>query len=136
MYVFFLTVIGPEHHPVTVFHDGEGSQLDVGQRNLLPIYLHLELLHQGDLRTLRQPHRDGPGPVEGLVTNTTILRTFPYQGVCLIVLQEAMKSFTFPDMINSISTENPQKCSKLYNISLESLEDSVYVLDNFSKGEA
>ena len=78
--MFFLTVIGPEHNPVTVFHDGERSQLDVGQRNLLPIYLHLELLHQSDLCALRQPHRDGPGTVAGLVTNSTILRTFSYQG--------------------------------------------------------
>ena len=31
-----------------------------------------------------------------------------------------MESFAFPDKINSISTEIPQKCSKLYFFSLES----------------
>ena len=52
------------------------------------------------------------------------------------VLQEGMESSTFPDMINSISTGNPQKCSKLYIISLKSNEDSLYISDNFSKGKA
>ena len=31
-----------------------------------------------------------------------------------------MESFAFPDKINSISAEIPQKCSKLYLFSLES----------------
>ena len=47
-----------------------------------------------------------------------------------------MESFAFPDKINSISTEIPQKCSKLYFFSLESFKDSLYVWDVFSKGKA
>ena len=46
-----------------------------------------------------------------------------------------MESFAFPDKINSISSEIPQKCSKLYFFSLESL-DSLYFWDVFSKGKA
>ena len=37
-----------------------------------------------------------------------------------IYAQVAMESFAFPNKINSISTEIPQKCSKLYFFSLES----------------
>ena len=37
-------------------------------------------------------------------------------------VQEAVESFAFPAKINSISTEIPQKNSKLYYFSLESLE--------------
>ena len=37
-----------------------------------------------------------------------------------------MESFAFPDKINSISTEIPQKCSKLLFFSLESFKDSLY----------
>ena len=40
-----------------------------------------------------------------------------------------MESFAFLAKINSISTEIPQKCSKLYYFSLESLEYSLYVLN-------
>ena len=36
-----------------------------------------------------------------------------------------MESFAFPAKNNSISTEIPQKCSKLYYFSLESLEYSL-----------
>ena len=36
-----------------------------------------------------------------------------------------MESFAFPAKINSISMEIPQKCSKLYYFSLESLEYSL-----------
>ena len=38
-----------------------------------------------------------------------------------------MESFAFPPKINPISTEIPQKSSKLYYFSLESLEYSLYI---------
>ena len=38
-----------------------------------------------------------------------------------------MESFAFPAKSNSISTEIPQKCSKLYFVSLESLEYSFFM---------
>ena len=41
-----------------------------------------------------------------------------------MLLQEAMKSFAFPAKINSISAEILRKGSKLYFLSLESLEYS------------
>ena len=44
-----------------------------------------------------------------------------------------MESFAFPAKINSISTEIPQKCSKLYYFSLESLRYSLYILNWYSK---
>ena len=48
-----------------------------------------------------------------------------------------MESFAFHDKITYIKSNGIlQKCSKLYIISLESLEESVYVLDNFLKGKA
>ena len=40
-----------------------------------------------------------------------------------------MESFAFPAKNNSINTEIPQKCSKLYYFSLESFEYSLYVLN-------
>ena len=52
------------------------------------------------------------------------------------IIQEAMESFPFHDKITIYIKRNEilQKCRKLYIISLESLEDSLYILDNFSKG--
>ena len=47
----------------------------------------------------------------------------------LYTLQEAMESFAFPAKINSISTEIPQKCSKLYYFLLESLEYSLFIFE-------
>ena len=48
-------------------------------------------------------------------------------GAELFLTQEAMESFAFPDKIKSISTENPQKCSKLFFFSLELFEYSLYI---------
>ena len=45
----------------------------------------------------------------------------------LYTQQEAMESFAFPPKINPISTEIPQKSSKLYYFSLKSLEYSLYI---------
>ena len=45
-----------------------------------------------------------------------------------------MESFAFPDIINLISTEIKQKCSKLQFFSLESLKMHSG-LGNFFKGE-
>lgn len=45
-----------------------------------------------------------------------------------------MESFAFPDIINLISTEIKQKCSKLQFFSLESLRMHLR-LGNFFKGE-
>ena len=47
-----------------------------------------------------------------------------------------MESFAFPAKINSISTEIPQKWSKWYLFSLESLEYFLYILDWYSKTKA
>ena len=40
-----------------------------------------------------------------------------------------MESFAFPDKIKSMSTENPQKCNKLFFFSLELFEYYLYILD-------
>ena len=48
-----------------------------------------------------------------------------------IGIQGAVESFVFPDRIDSISIEIPQKLDRLYFFSMESLEDYV-----FSKREA
>ena len=45
-----------------------------------------------------------------------------------------MESFAYSDKINSISTENPQKSSKLFFFSLELFEYSLYILDWYSMG--
>ena len=54
----------------------------------------------------------------------------------MYTLQEAMESFAFPNVMNSIRSEILQKCSKLYFFSLESLEGSLKVCNDFSKGKA
>ena len=43
-----------------------------------------------------------------------------------------MESFAFPVKIKSMSTENPQKCSKWFFFSLELFEYSLYILDWYS----
>ena len=60
--------------------------------------------------------------VKGFLRGWTLL----YCTSQIIRLQEAMESFAFPDKINSIITEIPQKCSKLLFFSLESFKDSLY----------
>ena len=51
-----------------------------------------------------------------------------------ICVQEAMESFAFPEKNYSISTEIPQRGSKLFFLLLESFEYSLYILDWYAKG--
>ena len=81
------------------------------------------------LRNVRVRHHERPKDERDAVSkavgelSTTGLFLHPYK---------SQKSFAFADKINSITTEIPQKCSKLSFFSLESLEHSLYV---FSKGK-
>ena len=73
--------------------------------------------------------RDAVSEAVGELSSTTSIFLHLYKS------QEARESFALADKINSISTEIPLKCSKLSFFSLESLEDSLYVWDVFSKGK-
>ena len=53
----------PQDNSVSVFHHGQGTQLDVGQRDPLPVDLDSHPLKQRNLDS-GQPDRDGPGPAE------------------------------------------------------------------------
>ena len=89
------------------------------------------------LKTPSAPQENLPGL---LITNReqrTKIKVFKKSKIWKIYKNKRpLESLAFPAKINSISTEILQKCSKLYIISLESLEVSLYVSDNFSKERA